>query len=221
MKLTFGKLNTKTLATLAKRVINSSKSGNYTLIENHPLLLEIEKEYEIYEKVYSKLVYSGKGEQVAQMDKKRDSLMTGIRLVVRGYSKMTALPIHKEAKELLETISQFGSNITTLSYSDETAQLIKLLEELNIEDNKKKLENLGLTEAIERLKEVQTEFEQLYTEQAEANAELRALPSATTIRKDLEQALKKYFKLLEAMQSVPDWNMIYADINELVKSASN
>lgn len=37
MKITLTALSTKNLATLAQRIINSSQTGNYTIVENHPL----------------------------------------------------------------------------------------------------------------------------------------------------------------------------------------
>lgn len=221
MKISFSKLTTTTLATLAQRVINSSKNGNYTVVKNHPLLLEVEKEYEIYDKVYAKLTFSGKGKEVAEVDNLRDSLFSSLKFLVRGYSKAVTLPEHILAKELLGIINELGKNMMTLSYSEQTAQMKKLLEELDVEENKEKIKKLGLNKIVKELKRVQLEFEELYTQQAEANAELRSLPSATTIRKDLEKSLRNYFQLLSAMNSLPDWSMIYADINELVKSATN
>ncbi len=221
MKISFSKLTTTTLATLAQRVINSSKNGNYTVVKNHPLLLEVEKEYEIYDKVYAKLTFSGKGKEVAEVDNLRDSLFSSLKFLVRGYSKAVTLPEHTIAKELLGIINELGKNMMTLSYSEQTAQMKKLLEELDVEENKEKIKKLGLNKIVKELKRVQLEFEELYTQQAEANAELRSLPSATTIRKDLEKSLRNYFQLLSAMNSLPDWSMIYADINELVKSATN
>ena len=60
MKITLTNLSTKNLATLAQRIINSSQSGNYTIVENHPLLLALTTSYATYDAVYTKLTYSGK-----------------------------------------------------------------------------------------------------------------------------------------------------------------
>ena len=108
-----------------------------------------------------------------------------------------------------------------MRYSAQTAQMKKLIEELEKEDNTNKLDNLKLSSIFTQMKTAQTEFESLYQQQAEANAELRNLPSASSIRTNLEKALKNYYSLLSAMKDVDDWKMIYADINELVKSAKN
>ena len=64
-------------------------------------------------------------------------------------------------------------------------------------------------------------FETLFAEQAEANADLRNMTSASAIRRNLEQTLRSYLNLITAMKEVPGWELLYADINELVKAASN
>ncbi|GIM57535.1 hypothetical protein CAPN006_19270 [Capnocytophaga canimorsus] len=74
---------------------------------------------------------------------------------------------------------------------------------------------------MEDLKTKQEAFENLFAEQSEANAELRKTPSATTLRKDLEKALRSYLDFLTAMKSLPEWEDLYQDINELVKAERN
>ena len=54
MKITLQKLSTKDLATLAQRIISSSKNGNYTVVENQELIIAIEKEKKLYNKEYAK-----------------------------------------------------------------------------------------------------------------------------------------------------------------------
>ncbi len=221
MKLNISKLHTTALATLAQNVIDASKSGDYTLVvQNHPLLLAVEEEYAIYQKVYSKLTFSGKGKEVAELDKTRDSLFFGIKKIVQGYAKAVTLPESEVAQQLLQPIDFYGKNMSQLSYLDETAQILKLIEQLESDEYATQVEQLHLTNVVAELKRVQAEFQTLYNQQAEANAELHSLPSASAIRKDLEEALKSYFKLLDAMKTLDDWKMIYEDINELVKGAT-
>jgi hypothetical protein len=97
----------------------------------------------------------------------------------------------------------------------------KLIEELEKPETLNKLSALNLETIFNQLKTAQADFEAIYAEQAEANADLRQLPSASAIRKNLEVALKNYLNLLTAMKSVENWKLIYADINEIVKAAKN
>ncbi len=217
MKITFNKLTTEELATLADRVIHSSKNGNYTVVENHPLLQEIEKEYVEYRKVYEKATYSGKGTEVANADRKRDKIFSGIKAYIMGYSKLEYLPNYQYAKDLYRILKQFGLGLDKLNYAKETAKIKILIEELNKVDNKNKITALNLDIALTEFKNANDLFESLYAEQAEANSDLRALPSASAMRKNLESALNDYFLLLEGMKRVEGWEGIYYDINELVK----
>lgn len=219
MKIKFSNLSTKELATLAQRVINSSESGKYTIVENHELLLEIKKQYADYDKVYNKLSFSGKGPEVAIADEIRDKNFRNMKDFLKAYSKMSSLPKHKEAGELYKVFKETGLNIDRLNYAEQTAQMNKLINDLSCSENQEKITELNLSEAYNELKTGQAKFEKLYAEQAEANAELRSLPSASSIRGHLQSALRNYFNLLSAMKNVPGWEMIYADIHELVKKA--
>ena len=108
-----------------------------------------------------------------------------------------------------------------LSYSSQTAQMKKLVETLELPENAQKITTLSLTAAFAEMKTKHETFETLFAEQAEANADLRNMTSASAIRRNLEQTLRSYLNLITAMKEVPGWELLYADINELVKAASN
>ncbi|WP_027388174.1 hypothetical protein [Chryseobacterium gregarium] len=80
---------------------------------------------------------------------------------------------------------------------------------------------LSLTAAFAEMKSKHENFEVIFAGQAEANAGLRQMTSASAIRKDLEKHLKSYFSLLTAMKEVDRWQLLYSDTNELVKAAKN
>ncbi len=217
MKITLTKLSTEELAALADRVIHSSKNGNYTVVENHPLLLEIEKEYEEYRKVYEKVTYSGKGTQIAEYDHERDEIYKGLKNFLKGYSNLPSAINNGDAVALYKILQKYGLDLSQVNYAEETARIDLLLEELRKTENWERVTRLGLVVAINDFSTANSNFKTLYEEQAEANAYLRSLPTATELRKGLEDALRSYFFLLEAMKKQEDWQGIYYDINELVK----
>ena len=196
MKISLVRLTTKNLATLALRVIEASKTGKTQLGQQHPMLMDLEEKYRAYDEVYTKQTFSGKGKSVAE-------------------------PNADQAGELYEVIKLFGTDIDRLSYSAQSAQMKKLIEELDKPENTIKINVLSLSTAFMELKTKHQHFEQLYTEQAEANANLRKMPSATAIRRDLEKSLKSYLDLISIMKTQPDWADFYQEVNELVKSARN
>ena len=221
MKLALTNLTTKNLATLAQRLINSSKTGNYTLVENHPLLLALEASYAQYDEVYSKLTYSGKGNDVVELDIRRDRIFINLKLYLDAYRRMDTLQNYQDAEKLYSIFKLFGLDIPKMSYSAASAQLKKLIEELEQANNLQRIIRLSLLPAFEELKDAQTNFEILFAEQAEANADLRKSSSASVLRKELEKDLRAYLSFITAMKDISDWMNLYFELNEIVKSARN
>lgn len=221
MKITLSKLSTKDLATLAQRTINVSDSGTYAVITAHPLLAELKLKYADYDAVYAKQIYSGKGKDVANADKERDTSFSNLKGFLNGYRKLSSVANQQSAEDLYQVFKLFGLELYKMSYSSQTAQMKKLIEELEKPDNNKKINDLKLQTAFDEMKDKQIVFEQIFAEQAGANADLRQQKSASGIRKDLEETLKSFLGLVTAMKDLTDWKLFYAEVNELVKAAKN
>jgi hypothetical protein len=221
MKISLVRLSTKDLATLAQRVINSSKNNALKVADSHPLLLKLETEYGKYFNLYAKTPFSGKGELVAAADRRRDEPFMGIKAMAKTVAGINGMPNQQAAVEVLEVLKTYGLELHNLSYSSQTAQMLQLIEALDTEKMQENLSALNLSSTYSELKAAQADFEAIYAEQAEANAELRSLPSASAARKDLEKALRNYLDLLSLMSEEPEWSGVYADINEMVKAAIN
>lgn len=221
MKISLQRISTKNLATLALRVIEASKTGKTQLGQQQPMLMDLEEKYRAYDEVYTKQTFSGKGKSVAEADEARDKAFSNLKNFLWGYRQVSSVPNADQAGELYEVIKLFGTDIDRLSYSAQSAQMKKLIEELDKPENTMKINVLSLSAAFMELKTKHQHFEQLYTEQVEANADLRKMPSATAIRRDLEKSLKSYLDLISIMKTQPDWADFYQEVNELVKSARN
>ena len=210
MKITLARLTTKDLATLAQRVIQISKNEKHQKTQQqNPLLADLEKKSQAYDEVYAKQIFSGKGKSVS------------VKNFLWGYRQVSSAPHADKAKELYELIKGFGTDLDRLSYSAESAQMKKLIEELEKTENKTKLTALSLTTVFTELKTKQENFEQIYAEQVEANADLRKTPSATAFRRELEKTLRAYLDLVNIMKVKKDWERVYQEINEIVKAARN
>lgn len=221
MKISLQRISTKNLATLAHRVIEASKTGKTQLGQQQPMLMDLEEKYRAYDEVYTKQTFSGKSKSVAEADEARDKAFSSLKNFLWGYRQVSSVPNADQAGELYEVIKLFGTDIDRLSYSAQSAQMKKLIEELDKPENTMKINVLSLSTAFMELKTKHQHFEQLYTEQAKANADLRKMPSATAIRRDLEKSLKSYLDLISIMKTQPDWADFYQEVNELVKSARN
>ncbi|SEM30843.1 hypothetical protein SAMN05421856_102318 [Chryseobacterium taichungense] len=221
MRITLSDLNTKDLATLVQRTITTSDLGKYAVISNHPLLSELKKVYTEYDAVYTKSTYSGKGTDVASADRDRDVSFRALKNFLDGYRKMPSLSNYQFAEDLYQIFKLYDLSLDKMSYSSQTAQMKKLIEDLEKPENIQKLNALSLLPAFNEMKSKQDVFEQIFAEQAGANANLRNMKSASSIRKDLEKALRSYINFITVMKDVTGWELFYADINELVKAAKN
>lgn len=221
MKITLSKLSTKDLATLSQRIINSSESGNFPVISNHPLLIDFKTMFVDYDEVYTKQIYSGRGGDVAGADRNRDIAFRSLKNFLNGYRKMPTMPNYHLGEDLFEIFKTYSLNLDKMSYSSQTAQMKKLIEELETSENIQKLNALLLLPSFNEMKAKHEAFELLFAEQAGANANLRQMKNASAIRRDLERILKSFLYMITAMKDIQDWRLLYADMNELVKAAKN
>ena len=218
MQISFHKIKTKNLGVLAQQVIQASKSGTYKLPEEHVLLKKLEDESREYTQAYTKPAYSQKGRSVLAADAARTKAYQRLRAYLKAYGEMPLLADYKDAAELYKVMRRF--DIRRMNYAEKSAEMKLLVEELEKPEHAERLKKLKLKPAFDELKALYEGFEDLYAEQGSANAALRATPSATAIRRRLERALRDYINLLTAMRSLEGWDMIYGEVNELVKAAA-
>ncbi|MCA6068108.1 DUF6261 family protein [Chryseobacterium sp. RG1] len=140
---------------------------------------------------------------------------------MNGYRKLPTAVNYQFAEDLYSVFKTFGLDLDRLSYSSQTGQMKKLIEELETPDNLQKISQLSLDADFADMKTKHEAFETIFADQAGANADLRQMTSATAIRKILEKNLKTYFNLLTVMKEVAGWELLYSDTNELVKAAKN
>ena len=212
MNVNLRKLSTKELAALCQRTITVSDETAFAVVTDNPLLLVVKTIYNDYDAVYIKKTYSGKSELLFKYDLNRNNYLGGIKSILRGHSKLTTSPYYQEATDLYEIFKK---------YAEETAQLKKLIDELELPQNKAKIETMLLSEMVTQFKAAQTEFEEFFNEMAGENSELRMQESASSMRDRLEDALRNYFNVIKAMKNVPGWKELYAKLDEVIKSVNS
>lgn len=221
MKISLQRVSTKDLATLTERTLTVSTSGKYPVLTNHPLMNELTTHYADYSEVYTKKTFSGKGKDVAAADHDRDVAFSVIKAFLNGYRQVISVPNYQDAEDLYQVFVHFGLDLDRMSYSSQTAQMKKLIEALERPENTQKIVNLSLSVAFLEMKNKHEYFEDVFEEQTEANAGLRQMESASSVRRSLERTLRSYLNMLTALKDVPDWKDAYAEVNELVKAAKN
>lgn len=218
MKMNFGKLSTKELAAMSQRSLVVSDEPAFAVVKNNPLLVALATVYNEYDAVYVKKTYSGKSDQLAEADKDRDVPFGGLKDILVGHSKLSISPYYQSAKDIYAIIEKYDIALDRYKYAEQTAQMKKLLEELELPTNAAKTEEMKLTPIVTQIKTAHTAFENKFNELAGENSELRLMESATSMRKQLETALRNYFNLVKAMSSQPGWKELNAKLDEIAKA---
>jgi len=221
MKINLTQLSTKDLAALSQRTIVVSDEPAFAVVKDNPLLASLKSVYNEYDTVYTKKAYSGKSDLLTEADSKRDAPFGGLKFILLGHMKVSSSPYQQDAKDIYSIIESFGIDLDRYKWSEESAQMKKLLDELYKPANAAKIERMQLTAVLTQIKDAQTAFEKLFVEIAGENSELRLMESASSFRKTLETALRNYFNLVKAMNQHPGWKELYAKLDEMVKAANN
>ena len=221
MKISFVRLSIDSLGALAKRALEISAKAAYTVVLNHPLLLVLITAYNDFFAVFDKKTYSGDGLLVAKANLLRDDFFKGMKNSLSGLSKMKGLTTQQDAIDLYAVFETHGLDLYRYSYGDQTIHFDKLIEDLDKPANMAKIERVHLTEPYNLMKSAHTDFVSIIGEQTGANTELRLMESATSLRDNLETALRNYFNVVTAMKDVDGWKELYVELNEAVKAAKN
>lgn len=137
---------------------------------------------------------------------------------MKGYARMSGQPLAADAEVLYALIRRYGVDLYLRSYSNQTENIDKLIEELEKTEHADRLAALGLTSVFDELVAAQQAFKSIYLEQSEANASLRVTPSASSLRKRLENSIRNYLQFVHAMKDVDGWSLLYAELNEVAKA---
>lgn len=221
MKINLTQLSTKDLASLSLSTIAVSDEPAFAVVKDNPLLAAVKTEYSYYDLLYAKKAFSGRGEELVVRDENRDTPFGALKDILLGHAKATGSPFQADAQVLYGIVEKYGIGLDRLKYSEETAQMVKLLQELDQPENKARIERLLLTPIVAQIKTAQTAFEELFHELAGINGELKQMQSASSTRRALEVALRDYFHLLTAMNKLAGWKELYGKMDKIVKAVDN
>jgi hypothetical protein len=162
----------------------------------------------------------GKDVQVA--DERRDRLFTGLYEIVKGMSRFDKeVGNFGDAKKLLPFFekAQKERSMGKKTYTQETAALERLHADLHLPANATIMNELGITDLENRLKNINAAFKTTYLASVDANSALMQQSTATEKRKPLEEALKEFYTLVDAMKKISPWTELYNDLSVLAKRA--
>ncbi len=114
---------------------------------------------------------TGITESLLKVDNLRDNTFTGFATVLKGMTYFPDDTISQSAIAITDVVEKYGKKIQRLPQREETAVLINLIEDLKSEEYTAKVTATGLTAWIEKLEQLNNEFENLYTQRTEKEAQ--------------------------------------------------
>lgn len=219
LRIAYSKLSTKVLGNLSNRTLEVvSPAYQSGVLQHNPIVEVLKAKNKEYQDVVIKNTYSGLGDPVAQADMLRDTLFRNLRRMLQGMAAFSHTSKGKAAEALLTVFEETG-DINNLSYADENIVIRTLIKRLDEPENMGHLSTAVAKDEYEALRLAQSAFEKVSAEQTDANSALRQKMSASSARRELEQALRNVFSLVSAMKDVAGWEDLYHDLDELLKEA--
>ena len=194
LRISFTRISTKNLDYLGEQTIALSEKNSNQEVINNPLFEQVKTVRLNYNLIVIKKTYSGLGSELQNDDIARDKLFSAFVRIIDGFAAFDGSGKQASAQLLQNIISETGSSVTGLSYTEESVVINKLIERLAAPEAANAVSAIGAVEEVAKLTEVQKRFDALYTEQLDANSDLRQQPSASSMRKELENALRSYLE---------------------------
>ena len=216
LRIKYSGLSTKQLDYLSEQTIALSEINENNSVIANPVFDQVKKTHEKYCVVVMKQTYSGLGSLLNERDIRRDSYFLKLGNIVSGFAVFENSP-KQESALLLKKIFDEAGSISHLGYANESVVIDDVNKKLSTPESINAAATLGVTFEVDALANAQREFNELYIEQVNANSDLRKQPSASSMRSELEDALRSYYGLVSAMKSSPLWEDIYSDLTELLK----
>ncbi|ADQ80891.1 hypothetical protein Palpr_2761 [Paludibacter propionicigenes WB4] len=220
MKRHLTALNVDTLGQLGVRV--SEISAPYGFASGNPLLERVNTVKNVYVEVLDKNTYSGHGKLVRQADGVFDNRFLRMRDLLTSFIDIDGLAAHQDAVDLYAVFDTHGLDLYHMSYGDELIHADALIADLDKRENQGRIARLNLQEVYALLKEAYQVLKSLTNEQTTANAALRAMESSTSLRRNLEDALRSYLDYVDIMAQIDaNWKPMQLELIEAVKAAVN
>ena len=142
-----------------------------------------------------------KTDELAELDNKRDSYLSAIKLLTRGYIAWDHDNQKEPATRIYALVKKHGLRMAQANYEEESALVESLVNDLELPENKKAVATLKITGLVSDLSSTQTAFSALYRESAEIEANKEQHVAATELKREVHATLKETVDYLNAMNT--------------------
>ncbi len=161
------------------------------------VVAEFTKSLELLEKALTQARKTGITESLLEADNLRDNIFTGFTNVLRGMTYFSDVIISEAAVAITDVVKKYGKGVKRLPQREETAVLTNLIEDLKNDEYKEQVAVAGLTIWVEKLEQANVEFENLYTQRTEKEAQF-VVGLAQMERENMQNAFVKLCRTIEA-----------------------
>jgi hypothetical protein len=186
------------LGSVTDRVVATSKESKLAEVIGDTAFTNLEEKSQRYTEGLNKRLYSKLTNDMVAIDKKRDSISRRMGEYVVSLLESPIEAMHAPARRICDILERYP-NVESEPYGDESKLLRKIVAELCSPNLKDDVTLLNLKPWIDALDAANEEFEAKIMERGNDLVVIREVQSATTLRRDLEQALRDYFEFVHAL----------------------
>lgn len=153
-------------------------------------------------------------------DNRRDSAFTCFRTMTIAFTNHFDSRKRNVASELLETIDNFGSQITKLNYQAETSTIDALCSRIDSStDLTTHVEFLGMTDILNEIKSANTQFNATYLSRVEDEASKQGKTASELTKESitLYRALENHINAHQVLNSSEEFTTIVNELNQLIE----
>ncbi len=196
------------------------------IIESHnPVALHIAKAFEKITATLPALALveaqekrSEMSAEISELDNERDELVIALYMQAKNMSRLKLPTVAPHANVLKTLFDKHGHDIATANYTSETKRINDLLADIEkMPEVSNAITALNLTDLVQRLKSVNTEFEIVFMRRNSILAEHQSV-DARAIRQEADNAIHFMFQAIDfCVTEYPetDYKPLIAELNEL------
>ena len=211
-----------TAEAIATEVIKDAATTNNKQVTENSIYENLVKCKDAYTLGFNKMRTSPHTASLMAADEGRGRRLVGLRTFVLAHTYSWDPTIKAAADEIMAVLDAHGTGIETLSHSEESGKIHKILNDLGKEIYSKSIATIALQPWIVALTTAENEFELVDADRTAERASTKDIASATKQRKELQVALKNFIKYVEVMAEMNDdqsWRNLLAQINQRIAAA--
>lgn len=194
-KLNLSHFNVDDVSAVCSIIVKEAGRSVLPEASSHPTFKNLVTLSEAYSSSLGRSKDSLKAISAQQADRRRDTAEVGLQKSVEALTYLADPAKRAKAEILSHRLDRF-KGIQDLPSSQETVEMNQLIALLNEPENATLVADLGLQSFVQELKEANAAYEACWDNRERDVAEFRSSQSASTLRRQVEYAINRYYDFL-------------------------